>query len=306
MGDKLRGKVDQATGKVKEGVGRAGDDEQLAEEGRREQAKGDLREAAGKVKDAARDAAAGRGARSGRGAVPRDRARPGRHDSPCERRADSLALIPPSSYGRVAAARAAPARIAQLGSGVPAPLLMVAAMLSFQLGAAVATGLFARVGIPATAFLRNLGRRPAPARDRAPQPAPPPAELLWLVAFGVELALMNVLFYEAIKRIPLGVAVTVEFVGPLSVALLQSRRLRDVIWASSPPRASPSSPARRPARASTPPGSSSPCWPARPGRVTSSPPSASAARGRAARAWPPACSSRPSCSRPRGSGGSGR
>jgi inner membrane transporter RhtA len=114
---------------------------------------------------------------------------------------------------------------------VPAPLLMVAAMLSFQLGAAVATGLFARVGIPATAFLRNLVggllllaiARPSLRRSRA--------ELLWLLAFGVELALMNVVFYEAIKRIPLGVAVTVEFVGPLSVALLQSRRLRDVIWA---------------------------------------------------------------------------
>jgi uncharacterized protein YjbJ (UPF0337 family) len=54
MGDKLHGKVDQATGKIKEGAGRAGDDEQLAREGRKEQAKGDLREAAGKVKDAVR------------------------------------------------------------------------------------------------------------------------------------------------------------------------------------------------------------------------------------------------------------
>ncbi len=57
-----------------------------------------------------------------------------------------------------------------------------------------------------------------------------PAELAWLAIFGIELALMNVLFYEAIERIPLGVAVTVEFVGPLSVALLGSRRPRDVVW----------------------------------------------------------------------------
>jgi uncharacterized protein YjbJ (UPF0337 family) len=57
MGDKLRGKVDQASGKIKEGIGRAGDDEKLAREGQRDQAKGDLREAADKVKDAARDAA---------------------------------------------------------------------------------------------------------------------------------------------------------------------------------------------------------------------------------------------------------
>ena len=65
MGDKLRGKVDQATGKVKGGIGRADDDEQLTREGQHEQAKGDLREAAGKVKDAARDAAGRSGARRG-------------------------------------------------------------------------------------------------------------------------------------------------------------------------------------------------------------------------------------------------
>jgi uncharacterized protein YjbJ (UPF0337 family) len=57
MGDKLHGKVEQATGKIKENAGRAGDDEQLIREGKGEQAKGDLREAARKVKDAARDAA---------------------------------------------------------------------------------------------------------------------------------------------------------------------------------------------------------------------------------------------------------
>jgi len=50
----------------------------------------------------------------------------------------------------------AQSRIAHLGGGVPAPLLMVAAMISFQLGAAVATGLFARVGVSGTAFLRNM------------------------------------------------------------------------------------------------------------------------------------------------------
>ena len=54
MGDKLRGKVDQATGKIKEAAGAAGADEGLENEGRRDQSKGDLREAAGKVKDAAK------------------------------------------------------------------------------------------------------------------------------------------------------------------------------------------------------------------------------------------------------------
>jgi uncharacterized protein YjbJ (UPF0337 family) len=56
MGDKTRAKVDQMSGKIKEGVGSASDDDKLKREGQREQAKGDVREAAGKVKDAARDA----------------------------------------------------------------------------------------------------------------------------------------------------------------------------------------------------------------------------------------------------------
>jgi len=56
MGDKLRGEVDQVTGKVKEGVGRAGGDDKLKHEGQRDQVKGNLREAAGKAKDAACDA----------------------------------------------------------------------------------------------------------------------------------------------------------------------------------------------------------------------------------------------------------
>jgi inner membrane transporter RhtA len=56
----------------------------------------------------------------------------------------------------------------------------------------------------------------------------------WLlaVAFGVVLAAMNTAFYSAIDRIPLGVAVTVEFIGPLAVAVAGSRRGRDVIWAA--------------------------------------------------------------------------
>ncbi|MDA8311149.1 MAG: EamA family transporter [Actinomycetota bacterium] len=52
-----------------------------------------------------------------------------------------------------------------------------------------------------------------------------------VIAFGVALAGMNLSFYEAIARIPLGVAVTVEFVGPLTIAVVGSRRWTDMVWA---------------------------------------------------------------------------
>jgi inner membrane transporter RhtA len=145
-----------------------------------------------------------------------------------------VACIEPSSQlpgvAPLASVRAASTRVTRIGGGAPAPLLMVAAMLSFQLGAAVATGLFGQVGIPATAFLRNAVGGLLLVAVTRPNLRRPPAEIAWLGVFGVQLAAMNLVFYEAIQRIPLGVAVTVEFLGPLTVALLGSRRLRDVIW----------------------------------------------------------------------------
>jgi inner membrane transporter RhtA len=54
---------------------------------------------------------------------------------------------------------------------------------------------------------------------------------LWLAAlFGLVLAAMNVTFYEAIRRIPLGVGVTIEFIGPLAVAVAGSRKRLDLVW----------------------------------------------------------------------------
>ena len=52
-------------------------------------------------------------------------------------------------------------------------------------------------------------------------------DILW---FGITLAAMNAFFYAAIDRLPLGVAVTIEFIGPLSVAIIGSRRRRDIVW----------------------------------------------------------------------------
>jgi inner membrane transporter RhtA len=58
------------------------------------------------------------------------------------------------------------------------------------------------------------------------------ADLRDIVLFGITLAAMNGCFYAAIERLPLGIAVTFEFVGPLAVAIIGSRRRRDLIWAA--------------------------------------------------------------------------
>jgi inner membrane transporter RhtA len=104
-------------------------------------------------------------------------------------------------------------------------------ILSVQLGAAVAKDLFDRIDPTAMVFLRLLTSallllaiaRPA-LRARSRQD--------WLVvaAFGATLGLMNWAIYQSFARIPLGIAVTIEFVGPLAIAVIGSRRARDLVW----------------------------------------------------------------------------
>ncbi|RWE02243.1 MAG: hypothetical protein EOS76_35805, partial [Mesorhizobium sp.] len=54
--------------------------------------------------------------------------------------------------------------------------------------------------------------------------------LPWLAAYGITVCAMNLLFYAALQRIPLGICVALEFTGPLFVATLGSRRLLDLVW----------------------------------------------------------------------------
>src|SRR5919112_541971 len=114
---------------------------------------------------------------------------------------------------------------------VPPPVLVVAAVSSVQFGAALAKTIFDEIGPSGTVFLRMLfaalvlmliwrprlsghGRR----------------DVILILLFGAALAGMNGTFYAALDRIPLGVAVTFEFVGPLSVAVFGSRSRLDVVW----------------------------------------------------------------------------
>jgi inner membrane transporter RhtA len=109
--------------------------------------------------------------------------------------------------------------------------LVLVGILSVQFGAAVAKDLFDEVDPTAMVWLRlvtsavvlaALARPVVRGRSRDD----------WLVAtgFGLSLCLMNWAIYQSFARIPLGVAVTIEFVGPLALAVLGSRRPLDAAW----------------------------------------------------------------------------
>jgi inner membrane transporter RhtA len=110
--------------------------------------------------------------------------------------------------------------------------MIVGTSLSIQLAAAIAHDLFGHLGpVGASALRFALGAvillaivRPAVrGRDAATWAA--------IAAYGASLAALNITFFQAISRIPLGIADTLAFIGPLVVALVASRRRRDVLWA---------------------------------------------------------------------------
>jgi len=123
-----------------------------------------------------------------------------------------------------------------LGRGAPSAVglsvaALVAGMVSLQCGATFAKSLFPAIGAAGTSALRvgfsaliliavwRPWRRCLPAREAG-----------WIALYGSALGLMNLLFYLALARLPLGPAVAIEFAGPLAVALIASRRRSDFLW----------------------------------------------------------------------------
>ena len=115
---------------------------------------------------------------------------------------------------------------------VPPVVLVLTAITTLQFGAALGATLIDDVGAAGAALLRlafaaailmAVWRPRVTGREKG--------DLRLAAAFGATLGGMNLAIYEAIERIPLGIAVTIEFAGPLAVAVLASRRRLDVLWA---------------------------------------------------------------------------
>ncbi|MER7080946.1 DMT family transporter [Saccharopolyspora kobensis] len=123
----------------------------------------------------------------------------------------------------------APARA--LGA-IPPPMLVLLGVVSLQVGAAFAKQLFTMAGASGVVALRLTFAalillavwRPSLRMDRR--------TLAVVAGYGAVLAGMNVCIYQAFERIPLGAAVTIEFLGPLVVAVVGSRRKLDLVWAA--------------------------------------------------------------------------
>ncbi|MBX9391762.1 DMT family transporter [Streptomonospora nanhaiensis] len=115
------------------------------------------------------------------------------------------------------------------GRAVPAPALVLGSVFSVQIGQALGRDLFAWTG-PAGVVALRLGIAALVLlplwRPRAPRDA---RTLLLVCAYGAAIAGMN-LIYPAMAHLPMGMAVTVQFLGPVAVALAGSRRAADLVW----------------------------------------------------------------------------
>ena len=130
-----------------------------------------------------------------------------------------------------APARRSPFALVRRSGTVPPWALVVSAIISVQIGAAYAKGLFEVAGPAGVVFLRTLlagilfvviWRPDVRKLSRS--------EVVSMVLYGINIAVMMLAFYAAIDRIPLGIAVAISFVGPLALAVAGSRRATDLIW----------------------------------------------------------------------------
>jgi len=123
-------------------------------------------------------------------------------------------------------------RSAQQHSYLMSVLLLLIAMGSIQVGASLAKTLFHTVGAAGAVALRTafatlmLAVVLRPWRTRFSAGAWPA-----LAVYGVSLGVMNFLYYMALRTLPLGITVAIEFTGPLVVAVVSSRRAVDFLWA---------------------------------------------------------------------------
>lgn len=113
------------------------------------------------------------------------------------------------------------------------PLLsVICATAAFQIGAALAKGLFPAVGPTGAAALRlGLAALLLLALSRPWRAWPARAPRLPLLGLGLSLGGVMLLFYLALTRAPLGVVISLQFLGPLAIALFDSRRAIDLLWA---------------------------------------------------------------------------
>jgi len=122
---------------------------------------------------------------------------------------------------------------------VPPSVLVLTGVVSVQVGAGLAARLFTQIPPAAVTALRLwtaaalmavAGARPLRQNLAALVRRRSWRDAAVVAAFGLTLAVMNYSIYQAFARIPLGIAVTIEFLGPLAVAVATSRRLIDLLW----------------------------------------------------------------------------
>lgn len=120
-----------------------------------------------------------------------------------------------------------------LRSALYAPMLVLGSMLSIAIGASTAKGLFPVLGPSATAFVRVGVAAIVLLAVWRPWRAPlSRQQAMPIVTYGMVLGILNLTFYEAMARLPIGIAIAIEFLGPLSVAFFMSRGRLDILWAT--------------------------------------------------------------------------